>query len=162
MGNSCMKFMRSLLFPILLVTLFLAAGCAEDTSYERINDNIGIENPPGNNPTITPDNENTPAPLNANIQIDHAPDDLIIGFEASRANVGGVEISFIYEKISGSASNQFAIWIEDMGGNHIRTLYATKWTARGGYKSRPDSIPIWVPENSMIGPVMVRLLPAER
>lgn len=36
-----------------------------------------------------------------------------------------------------------------MGGNHIRTLYATKWTARGGYKSRPDSIPIWVEKTNL-------------
>ena len=64
--------------------------------------------------------------------------------KASHSNPGRVEISFNYEKISGSASNQYAIWIEDMSGNLVRTLYATQWTAKGGYKSRPDSIPIWV------------------
>jgi len=63
---------------------------------------------------------------------------------ANRTVSGRVEISFNYEKISGSASNQFAIWIEDMNGNLVRTIYATQWTAKGGYKSRPDSIPIWV------------------
>ena len=64
--------------------------------------------------------------------------------KASHSNPGRVEISFNYEKISGSASNQYAIWIEDMSGNLVRTLYATQWTVKGGYKSRPDSIPIWV------------------
>ena len=53
---------------------------------------------------------------------------------------GEVIISFNFERQSGWASNQFAIWIEDMDGNYINTLYATAWTANGGYASRPDSI----------------------
>jgi hypothetical protein len=57
---------------------------------------------------------------------------------------GEVVIAFDYEKQSGSASNQFAVWIEDMEGNYINTVCATKWTASGGHKSRPDSIAIWV------------------
>ena len=57
---------------------------------------------------------------------------------------GKVIVSFDYENQSGWASNQFAVWIEDMDGKFITTLYATKWTATGGYKTRPDSIPIWV------------------
>ena len=37
---------------------------------------------------------------------------------------GEVIISLDYERQSGSASNQFAIWIEDMDGNYINTVYA--------------------------------------
>jgi hypothetical protein len=62
---------------------------------------------------------------------------------------GSLTIVFDYEKQSGSASNQFAVWIEDMDGNHIKTLYATKWTANGGYKSRPDSIAVWVEKSDL-------------
>lgn len=58
-------------------------------------------------------------------------------------------ITFDYEKISGWATNQFAVWIEDTDGNYINTLYATKWTANGGYKSRPDSIKTWVEKSSV-------------
>jgi len=36
------------------------------------------------------------------------------------------------------------VWIEDADGNHVKTLYATRWTANGGYKTRPTSIPLWV------------------
>jgi len=57
---------------------------------------------------------------------------------------GEVIISFDFVRQSGSASNQFAVWIEDMSGNLIKTLYASRWTANGGYKSRPDSIKMWV------------------
>jgi len=42
------------------------------------------------------------------------------------------------------ASNQFAVWVEDKNGNLIKTLYVTEFTANGGYKKRPDSLPEWV------------------
>ena len=54
------------------------------------------------------------------------------------------EISFSYRKQRLVASSQFAIWIEDMDGNYIDTLYVTQWTAQGGYSYRPLSIPVWV------------------
>ena len=57
---------------------------------------------------------------------------------------GKVKISFNYVRQSGIASNQFAIWIEDASGNYIKTLYATRFTAKGGWKRRSDSIPGWV------------------
>ena len=60
-----------------------------------------------------------------------------------------VVVSFEYEKQSGSASNQFAIWVEDMDGNYINTLFTTKWTAGGGYKNRPDAIPLWVEKSNI-------------
>jgi len=64
--------------------------------------------------------------------------------EILSSTTGELTITFNYEKISGWASNQFAVWIEDMDGNYINSLYATKWTADGGYKSRPDSIKTWI------------------
>ena len=63
--------------------------------------------------------------------------------------LGGVAVTFRYEKQSGSASNQYAIWVEDMDGNHINTLYATKWTADGGFNNRPDSIALWVEKSGI-------------
>jgi len=62
---------------------------------------------------------------------------------------GEIVVTLDYNKQSGSASNQFAIWVEDMEGNYINTIYATKWTAVGGYKSRPDSIAIWVAKSGV-------------
>jgi hypothetical protein len=55
-----------------------------------------------------------------------------------------VEISFVYTRQSGAASNQFALWIEDAGGTLVKTLYATRYTANGGWKVRSQSIPQWV------------------
>jgi len=55
-----------------------------------------------------------------------------------------VTVSFDYEKQKGYATNQFAVWIEDESGKLVRTLYATEFTAMGGYEKRPDSIPTWV------------------
>lgn len=62
-----------------------------------------------------------------------------------------VTISFDFTRQSGYASNQFAVWIEDMDARHIKTLYATRFTADGGYKNRPDSIPVWVEKSGLAG-----------
>jgi len=56
---------------------------------------------------------------------------------------GEVIISFDYTRQSGPASNQHAIWIEDMDGNIVKTLFASRWTADGGFSTRPDSIALW-------------------
>ena len=62
---------------------------------------------------------------------------------------GEVVVTFDYEKQSGSASNQYAVWVEDLNGNYINTLYATQWTASGGYQSRPDSVILWVEKSDI-------------
>jgi len=56
---------------------------------------------------------------------------------------GELVISFDFNRQSGPASNQHAVWIEDMDGNVVRTLFASRWTADGGYRRRPDSIALW-------------------
>jgi hypothetical protein len=43
------------------------------------------------------------------------------------------------------------VWIEDADGNLVKTLYATKFTANGGYKNRPDSILNWVAKSGLSG-----------
>jgi len=57
---------------------------------------------------------------------------------------GTLAITFDFERQSGVASNQFAVWIEDLDGNMVKTLYATQFTATKGYKNRPDSLATWV------------------
>jgi len=66
-----------------------------------------------------------------------------IGDGTPAAATGEVTISFVYTRQSGPASNQHAIWIEDMDGNIIKTLFASRWTADGGFATRPDSIALW-------------------
>lgn len=55
-----------------------------------------------------------------------------------------VDVSFVFTRQTGAASNQYAVWIEDAGGAVVKTLYATQYTARGGWKVRAQSIPLWV------------------
>lgn len=62
---------------------------------------------------------------------------------------GALTVSFDYQAQSGHASNQFAIWIEDASGKLVKTLYATKFTANGGYSNRPDSIKNWVAKSGL-------------
>ena len=72
------------------------------------------------------------------------PDDVSDDSELSPLVSGKVVVEFDYKAQSGHASNQFAVWIEDAAGSLVKTLYATRYTAAGGYKNRPDSISLWV------------------
>ena len=59
-------------------------------------------------------------------------------------------MSFTFNRQNGHASNQFAVWIEDARGQYINTLTATRWTANGGWKRRPASIPLWVKKSGLV------------
>ena len=76
----------------------------------------------------------------------------VIAFtQNSSAGAYKVEVSFAYTKQNGMASNQFAVWIEDAQGRFIKTLYATRFTAAGGWERRPLSIPQWVKRSNLAG-----------
>lgn len=62
---------------------------------------------------------------------------------------GQVEISLTYSRRAGIASNQYAVWIEDSKGQHIKTLYVTRFTAEGGWEYRPDSLSTWVSKSGI-------------
>lgn len=55
-----------------------------------------------------------------------------------------VEFIFEYEEQSTMGSNQLAIWIEDEEGQFVDTVYASQWTALGGYEMREMSLANWV------------------
>ncbi|MDR3162031.1 MAG: DUF2271 domain-containing protein [Spirochaetaceae bacterium] len=74
---------------------------------------------------------------------------LLIGLYAQSGASGTVEISFSYTRQPGAASNQFAVWVEDAGGRVVKTIYATEFTARGGWERRPESIPQWVSRSGL-------------
>ncbi len=67
-----------------------------------------------------------------------------VSIAAGQGSSGTVTISYILYKIPKIASNQIAVWIEDENGNYIKTLYSTRFTARGGFKKRPQALPEWV------------------
>ena len=62
-----------------------------------------------------------------------------------------VEVNFTYTKQGGFASNQFAVWIEDAQGRYVKTLYATRFTAAGGWQRRELSLPLWVKQSNLAG-----------
>jgi hypothetical protein len=55
-----------------------------------------------------------------------------------------VTVSYNLKKINKMGSNQLAIWIEDSSGKIVRNLFVTKFTAKGGYKDRPQALSNWV------------------
>ena len=76
--------------------------------------------------------------------VDEATEENAGQTEAAVAESGKLTISFDFDRQEGSASNQFAVWIEDMDGNFVKTIYATRFIASGGYQARPQAIPEWV------------------
>ena len=57
---------------------------------------------------------------------------------------GKLKISIDFNRSSTPASNQYAVWIEDMDRNVVKTLFVTNFTSNGGYAVRENSIPTWV------------------
>lgn len=69
---------------------------------------------------------------------------------SSPGGSGRAEISFVFNRRGGIASNQFAVWVEDSAGEFVKTLYATRFTAESGWEYRSDALPVWV-ERSGLG-----------
>jgi Predicted periplasmic protein len=75
--------------------------------------------------------------------------------KVSSSNTNGIQkaekltLTFNYNRAGTPASNQYAIWIEDSGGNLVKTLYASDFTANGGYKFRTDSLKAWVHKSNL-------------
>ena len=64
-------------------------------------------------------------------------------FAQSKIQEKNVIITYTWNHIQTHGSNQIAIWIEDIKGNYICTLFATKFTTEGGYIKRPLSLSEW-------------------
>lgn len=59
-------------------------------------------------------------------------------------NLGTVEITYVLHRLQTMGSNQIAVWIEGETGNYVKTLFATSFTANGGFKKRTQALPEWV------------------
>lgn len=69
---------------------------------------------------------------------------LVIAGAAFAAENDKVEISFKFDRLHGNATNQFAIWVEDAEGKYVDTVYATHFTAAGGWQTRHMALRSWV------------------
>ncbi len=57
---------------------------------------------------------------------------------------GRVEISLHLERQNVEGSNQFAVWIQNQRGEVVKTLFATRFAAEGGFFNELDCLPLWV------------------
>ena len=57
---------------------------------------------------------------------------------------GTLTITFDFERQSGYSTNQYAVWVGTPDETVVKTLFATKFTAEGGYEKRPSSLSDWV------------------
>ena len=76
---------------------------------------------------------------------------------AAQSGTAAAELSFSFTRQSGFASNQFAVWVEDAQSRHVKTLYATRYTANGGWKRRETSIPLWVKKSGLADMTKVQI-----
>ena len=60
-----------------------------------------------------------------------------------------VTVSYTWSKIQSYGSNQLAVWVEDLNGKYICTLFATRYTAKGGYLKRPVSLSEWTSKSDL-------------
>lgn len=62
----------------------------------------------------------------------------------AQAGASKATVAFDFKRLSGLASNQFAVWVEDASGAYVKTLFVTGFTAKKGWKTRPEALPQWV------------------
>jgi hypothetical protein len=124
----------------LLLVVAGLAGCSGQDSSADSNDEV----PPAGIAADTQANADTESGTDADANAnDNA--DTESGTDAGTQIPGAnrLVVTFDYAKQSGHASNQFAVWLEGADGAYLSTLYATAFTADGGWKKR-HSIPDWV------------------
>ncbi|MEH0020356.1 MAG: DUF2271 domain-containing protein [Desulfobacter sp.] len=81
---------------------------------------------------------------------------VLLGYQkpvlAQNEQLGSVIISFDFNRAKQDyANNQFAVWIEDLEGKLVKTIFATNFTAKGGWKYRPESLPAWTQKSNISG-----------
>ena len=55
-----------------------------------------------------------------------------------------VTMTYDYTNEKIMASNQLAAWVEDSQGKIVKNLMVTRFTGKGGYEKRKESLPLWV------------------
>ncbi|MCG8688656.1 MAG: DUF2271 domain-containing protein [Desulfobacterales bacterium] len=69
---------------------------------------------------------------------------------AQNEQMGTVIITFDFNRAKQDyANNQFAVWIEDLDGKLVKTIFETNFTARGGWQYRPESLPAWTQKSNI-------------
>ena len=64
-------------------------------------------------------------------------------FAETPNNTKQLTIQYNVTNFKARNSNQIAVWIEDESGKVVRSLYASRWTAKGGFKKDPVSLNEW-------------------
>ena len=118
-----MTTMRTLAGITLASMLLLTAACGND------DDNSSLP--------AQPDQEVVDSVKQDSVMTDSVP-------SSSTTVAGHLTIKFDYTHYPTLATGQYAVWIENMNGKLVRTIFVTRFTARGGYQTREDAIPTWV------------------
>ncbi len=68
-----------------------------------------------------------------------------VGYVSAETPNNTKQLTIMYNVTNFKArnGNQIAVWIEDESGKVVRSLYASRWTAKGGFKKDPVSLNEW-------------------
>ena len=117
-----MRRWQLILILSVIMTMVLT-GCADGSNK--------VETPSGTNAEY-----GTVETYKEDVQTEEYPMDKQQEEITDEKTIVGVSIDFDYMRMSGKASNQFAVWIEDTESNVVKTIYATDFTAeRRGYST---------------------------
>lgn len=130
-----MKRCRQFL-PVVLMGILLLSGCG------KANESVPVTTDSEASIEVLTENALSESVESADTEGDFAKSQ----DEIKNTNeIAGVSIDFDYTRMSGKASNQLSLWIEDEAGTVIKTLFVTNFTAaRRGYENREDTLKHWV------------------
>ncbi len=130
-----MKCRRQFL-PVVLMGLLLLSGCG------KVNGNVPVIADSSSSEESLSD-----VALSESLEPAETKDESIESQDEIKTTnkIAGVSIDFDYTRMSGKASNQIALWIENESGEIVKTIFATDFTAsRRGYENREDALRHWV------------------
>ena len=149
MKRATFSGIRSILCDLLLVALLLGlSGCATEAPSATGSPDLVIANAEiSEEPELVAAATETQQPDEG--QNEEAEEPVIAAPAEDDGEehpaLGGVEISFDFTRMSTHASNQLAIWVEDVDGRLVRTVLVTNFTAaRRGYRNRDMALLHWV------------------
>lgn len=64
-------------------------------------------------------------------------------FAQEKQSTTGVSVQFDFNRKQEFSTNQFAVWVETLNGEMVKTLFVTSFTTGKGWNKRAASLPTW-------------------
>ena len=127
---------KIIILLVMAVMLVIISGCASSQTVGEFKDDVSVSETAASNSGKVRELSTLDAQKQSRTDTTQ---------DKGNAELASVQIDFDYFRMSGKASNQIAIWIENEKGNVVKTIYVSDFTAaRRGYENREDALTHWV------------------